>query len=173
MLINKYCVTLPFIAIPELKINTENILNTVLSVNSDEWVLLPWGQYEFDKWNNNLDIFKLLSMFNKTINYFRIICMRFDPNTGLPIHKDNKRLAVIQIPLSSNCMLTPTLFYNKDKELITQLPWSSNSAWMFDTHEWHSIMNDTSEPRYTLCISFLKYNYATLLSLYKSGLLLK
>jgi len=162
-----------FIKIPEIQINTEKILNSVLALTPDEWKLLPWGQFVFHNWNNNSEIFKLLSMFNKSNTISVIECMKFNPGIGLPIHKDGKRLAVIQIPLSSNCASTPTLFYNENKELIDQIQWDSNSAWMFDTYNWHSMINDSNEPRYMLCISFYKHTYLELFHLYKSNMLLE
>jgi len=161
-----------FIKIPEIQIDTEKILNSVLALTPDEWELLPWGQFVFYKWNNNLEIFKLLSMFNKSNTISVIECMKFNPGIGLPIHKDGKRLAVIQIPLSSNCKLTPTLFYNENKELADQIHWNENTAWMFDTHAWHSMINNSNELRYMLCISFYKHTYLELFHLYRSGMLL-
>jgi hypothetical protein len=164
---------LMFINLSEIKIDREKILNFVLSLDTNDWELLPWGQFVFYKWKNNLEIIKLASMFNNSITLSVIECMKFNPGTGLPIHKDNKRLAVIQIPLSSNCSSTPTLFYNENKELINQISWDDSSSWMFDTHEWHNMVNHSSNPRYMLCISFFKHTYLELYNLYKSGLLFK
>ena len=163
---------LPFVKIPEIKINTEKVLNCVLELNSDQWHLLPWGQFVFTKWNGNLEISKLSSMFNKLITISVIECMRFDPGIGLPIHKDNKRSAVIQIPLSLNCASTPTLFYKENNEFANQISWDDDSAWLFDTHVRHNMINNSDQPRYMLCISFYKHTYSELLNLYKSDMLL-
>jgi len=164
--------SIPFIKIPELKINRFNILEYVTQLKTDDWKLLPWGQYVFFKWNDNADIFKLRNLFKDPTIISVIECMKFNSGTGLPIHKDNKRLSVIQIPLSLNCASTPTLFYNENKEIDNQIDWIDDSSWMFDTYVFHSMENNSPETRYMLCISFYNHNYSELSNLYKNGNLL-
>lgn len=158
-----------FIKLPEIQINDKSLFSFILDANDSDWNILPWGQSVFYNWKKCNDIKQLASKFSKHVNFSLIECMRFDSNKSLPIHKDGKRTAVIQIPLSNNCQSTPTLFYNDNKELIDKIEWTDGSAWMFDTHRWHSIHNTSDESRYTLCISFYGQTYIELLKLYKSN----
>jgi hypothetical protein len=158
-----------FVKIPELTINRHSLLSFVLNLKDDDWILLPWGQYIFYDWKNCDEIKTLSTMFSENIKFSTIECMRFDGNKSLPIHMDGKRTTVIQIPLSLNCNATPTLFYNDHKELVDKIEWLDDSAWMFDTHKWHSVHNTSTEPRYTLCISFYGTKYIDLLKLYQTN----
>lgn len=164
--------SIPFIKIPKLQINRKTLLEYVTQLKTDDWKLLPWGQYVFFEWNNNVEISKLRNMFKDPTIISVIECMKFNAGAGLPIHKDNKRLSVIQIPLSLNCTSTPTLFYNENKEMVNQINWVDDSSWMFDTYVFHSVTNTSLETRYMLCISFYNHNYLELSNLYKNGDLL-
>ena len=155
-----------YIALPELCVQKDSILNFALGKSTTDWLLLPWGQYSFFKWHGCNEIKMLSSVFTDKVKISVIECMRFDAGTGLPVHKDNKRQAVIQIPLSANCSQTPTLFYNEDKVLLDSIKWAGDVAYLFDTHTWHSVFNDSTEPRFMLCVSFYKHTYAELKELY-------
>jgi len=160
-----------FIKIPEIQIDTENVLFHVLNSQNTDWDLLPWGQYVFSKWKGNFEIYKLIFMFSKSKLNPIIDCMKFDPGSLLPIHRDGTRSAVIQIPLSLNCQTTPTSFYNNDKTFFDKIEWIDHTSWMFDTQILHNIENKSKDPRYMLCISFYKQSYATLLNLYNTNML--
>ena len=160
-----------FIKLPEIQIDTDAVLSFVLALQPDDWKLLEWGQYVYWKFGQCEEIIKLKNMFSEHVKYGLIECMCFGPGTSLPIHHDGApggRPAVIQIPLSRNCALIPTLFYNDKQELTSKIEWTDNSAWMFNSHELHSIHNTTTDPRYMLCVSFYKMKYGELLDLYNS-----
>ncbi len=154
-----------FIKIPEIQLDIKKISTKVLNTPESEWKKLEWGQSILV----NRDYLQIKGMFRPKIKvYSTIMVMRFNPNTGLPIHKDNERKAVIQIPLY-NCESTPTFFYDEDRNLTYTLDWKENSAYMFDTHVYHNLLNDTEEPRYMLYIPFFHQDYKTLLDLYTNN----
>jgi hypothetical protein len=130
-----------FIKLPEIQLNTQTILSFISNAVVDEWIELPWGQQVYVNLGRCAEIEKLKNMFSNQIKFSVIECMKFAPDTGLPIHKDGKRTAVIQIPLSNNCKLTPTLFYDDHHKITNKIEWNDNSAWMFDTHKNHDNQN--------------------------------
>jgi len=155
---------LPYIKLPELQLNTKEILSQVLSSNQDDWEKLEWGQSIF----KNLDCTVIKQKFHPVIQLYEtpMMVMRFSPGTGLPIHKDNRRKAVIQIPLY-NCESTPTFFYDEDHKPTYKIDWSENCAYMFDTHVNHNLQNDTNEERYMLFVPFFIQSFQTLSTLYR------
>ena len=160
-----------FIKLPEIQIDTELLLTQLLLLDESEWKLLQWSQYVFFDWRNFPEVIALRRRFKELRP--NIECMRFNSETGLDKHCDGRRTVVIQVPLSDNCRITPTVFYDSNGNVIDKLEWSDSSAWMFNTHAMHSVHNTSDQPRYMLCMSFYGPTYASVVELYKAGKLFK
>lgn len=160
-----------YVKLPELVVDTSAILQQVVSAEESEWELLDWGQHIL----RTQDYSFVCQHFSEHVKLYitPAMVMRFGPGTGLPIHKDNLRKAVIQIPLSENCKYTPTYFYNEEQQYTSKIEWLDNSAWMFDTHSFHKVENNSNENRYMMYIPFFKQSYTELLNLYECGMFFK
>ena len=162
---------MPYNKLSEIVVDTSVILQQVLAVDESDWELLDWGQYIL----RTKDYSYICKNFSEHIKLYTtpVMIMRFGPGKGLPIHKDNLRKAVIQIPLSENCKYTPTHFYDEEQQYTSKIEWLDNSAWMFDTHNFHKVENISSENRYMMYIPFFKQSYTELLNLYNNGMFFK
>lgn len=163
-----------FIQIPEIKIDRKSILDFVENIKESDWISISATNqnYIFHRFQDHPEINKLSKILSNSLPLMKppIRVMRFLPGCGLPIHKDSPRNAVIQIPLSLNCVDTPTVFFDEGYNEIGRIEWKDDSAWLFNTQVNHSIDNCTNAVRYMLIIPFFEPStFDEILAAYKEG----
>ncbi len=129
----------------------------ILQNDEEPWIIEPGINNKYCRTNNEYIVKHL---------YQQIMDLGFTPKgcyfaemlpfTELDIHKDYGRHSAINFPIVGDWANSPLIIYNKDKsKRVFEHFYENNQAILFNTQNFHTVLNNSKLTRYILSISII------------------